>query len=62
MKRVSKAVAAGVSAGVAAAGVYLQARSFQLDAESIGGAVGAFFATGVTVGLTTYFAPANKPA
>ncbi len=62
MKRVSKALAAGASAGVAAAGVYLQAKAFQLDAESVGGAAGAFVAAAVTVGLTTYFAPANKPA
>ena len=62
MKKVSKAVAAGVSAGLAAAGVYLQANSFQLTTEHVAGALGAFVVAGVTVAATTYFAPANTAA
>ncbi len=61
MKRISKAIAAGVSAGVAAAFVYLQSHSFNLTSETIGGAVGAFAATAVVAGVATYRAPANRP-
>lgn len=59
MKRVSKAIAAGVSAGIGAAGVYLQAHSFQVTTEHVAGAAGAFVVAGVIAGVATYQAPAN---
>ncbi len=62
MKRVSKAIAAGASAGIGAAFVYLQSHSFSLAAEHIAGAAGAFVTVGVTAAIVTYRAPANRPA
>lgn len=60
--RVSKAWGGGVAGGLAAAGVYLQANSFSLDAAGIGGLAGAFV-TGFVVGFVGVFlAPANKTA
>lgn len=59
MKRISKAIAAAVSAGVAAAGVYLQAASFHITTEVIAGAAGAFVVAAVVTGVATYSAPAN---
>lgn len=59
VKSISKALAAGFSAGVGAAGVYLQAHSFQVTTEHVAGALGAFVVAGVIAGVATYRAPAN---
>lgn len=62
MGRISKAIAAAVSAGAGAAAVYLQAHSFSITVEHVAGAAGAFVVAGIVAGVATYRAPANRPA
>ncbi len=60
LKRISKAIAAGVSAGLGAAFVYVQSHSFKIDTETLAGALGAFAAVGFSAAVVTYRAPANR--